>query len=69
MPAQERRDESDQGRRSAQGDSSGALPETLLENINVMLTNLQGQYTVLADVLTESGDKITCLTAKIAFHR
>lgn len=28
-----------------------------------------GQYTVLADVLTENGDKITCLTAKIAFHR
>ncbi|KAF1834063.1 phosphatidylglycerol/phosphatidylinositol transfer protein precursor [Decorospora gaudefroyi] len=28
-----------------------------------------GQYTVLADVFTEEGDKITCLTAKIAFHR
>ncbi|RYN36986.1 hypothetical protein AA0117_g899 [Alternaria alternata] len=28
-----------------------------------------GQYTVLADVLTKDGDKITCLTAKIAFHR
>jgi len=28
-----------------------------------------GQYTVLADVYTETGDKITCLTAKIAFHR
>jgi hypothetical protein len=28
-----------------------------------------GQYTVLADVFTEDGDKITCLTAKIAFHR
>jgi hypothetical protein len=34
-----------------------------------MLTILQGQYTVLADVFTEAGDKITCLTAKIAFHR
>lgn len=29
----------------------------------------QGTYTVLADVYTEEGDKITCLTAKIAFHR
>ncbi|KAF9694177.1 hypothetical protein EKO04_007729 [Ascochyta lentis] len=28
-----------------------------------------GTYTVLADVYTEEGDKITCLTAKIAFHR
>ncbi|KAJ4363159.1 Phosphatidylglycerol/phosphatidylinositol transfer protein [Neocucurbitaria cava] len=28
-----------------------------------------GSYTVLADVYTEEGDKITCLTAKIAFHR
>ncbi|KAF2996729.1 Phosphatidylglycerol/phosphatidylinositol transfer protein [Curvularia kusanoi] len=28
-----------------------------------------GTYTVLADVYTEDGDKITCLTAKIAFHR
>lgn len=35
----------------------------------MMLTVPQGQYTVLADVLTENGDKITCLTAKIAFHR
>ncbi|KAI4618085.1 uncharacterized protein J4E87_008095 [Alternaria ethzedia] len=28
-----------------------------------------GTYTVLADVFTAEGDKITCLTAKIAFHR
>ncbi|KAH9876991.1 hypothetical protein IAQ61_002352 [Plenodomus lingam] len=28
-----------------------------------------GTYTVLADVVTEDGDKVTCLTAKIAFHR
>ncbi|KAG9198326.1 Phosphatidylglycerol/phosphatidylinositol transfer protein [Epicoccum nigrum] len=28
-----------------------------------------GTYTVLADVYTKDGDKITCLTAKIAFHR
>lgn len=28
-----------------------------------------GTYTVLADVYTAEGDKITCLTAKIAFHR
>jgi len=28
-----------------------------------------GTYTVLADVFTADGDKITCLTAKIAFHR
>jgi hypothetical protein len=28
-----------------------------------------GTYSVLADVFTEDGDKITCLTAKIAFHR
>jgi hypothetical protein len=32
-------------------------------------SNKQGTYTVLADVKTEAGDKITCLTAKIAFHR
>lgn len=30
---------------------------------------MQGTYTVLADVYTKDGDKITCLTAKIAFHR
>ncbi|KAH8729129.1 ML domain-containing protein [Phaeosphaeriaceae sp. PMI808] len=28
-----------------------------------------GTYTVLADVYTEDGVKITCLNAKIAFHR
>jgi len=28
-----------------------------------------GNYQVLADVFTKDGDKITCLTAKIAFHR
>jgi len=28
-----------------------------------------GTYTFLADVYTEDGDKITCLTAKIVFHR
>ncbi|KAF2201070.1 hypothetical protein GQ43DRAFT_372359 [Delitschia confertaspora ATCC 74209] len=28
-----------------------------------------GTYSVLADVFTEKGDKITCLTAKVAFHR
>jgi len=35
----------------------------------MMLTRLQGTYTVLADVFTADGDKITCLNAKIAFHR
>jgi hypothetical protein len=35
----------------------------------VVLIDGQGTYTVLADVYTEDGDKITCLTAKIAFHR
>jgi hypothetical protein len=33
------------------------------------LTCTQGTYTVIADVYTESGKKITCLTAKVAFHR
>ncbi|ORY11328.1 ML domain-domain-containing protein [Clohesyomyces aquaticus] len=28
-----------------------------------------GTYTVLADVYTKDEDKITCLTAKISFHR
>jgi hypothetical protein len=28
-----------------------------------------GTYTVLADVYTADGDKITCLTSKITFHR
>jgi len=30
---------------------------------------MQGTYTVVADVYTEAGKKITCLTAKVAFHR
>jgi hypothetical protein len=29
----------------------------------------QGKYTVLADVYTKDGDKITCLTATVWFHR
>jgi len=28
-----------------------------------------GRYTVLADVFTKDGDKITCLTATVVFHR
>ncbi|KAK5015412.1 Phosphatidylglycerol/phosphatidylinositol transfer protein, partial [Cryomyces antarcticus] len=28
-----------------------------------------GKYTVLADVFTKDGDKITCLTATVVFHR
>jgi len=28
-----------------------------------------GKYTVLADVFTKDGDKITCLTATVWFHR
>ncbi|KAF2235646.1 putative phosphatidylglycerol/phosphatidylinositol transfer protein [Viridothelium virens] len=28
-----------------------------------------GKYTVLADVFTKDGDKITCLTATVTFHR
>ena len=28
-----------------------------------------GKYTVVADVLTKEGDKITCLTATVEFHR
>ncbi|KAF2111090.1 ML domain-containing protein [Lophiotrema nucula] len=28
-----------------------------------------GTYTVLADAYTKDGDKITCLNAKVAFHR
>jgi len=28
-----------------------------------------GKYTVLADVFTKDGDKITCLTATVLFHR
>jgi hypothetical protein len=30
---------------------------------------MQGRYTVLADVFTKDGEKITCLTATVAFHR
>ena len=33
------------------------------------LTYMQGTYTVIADVYTEDKKKITCLTAKVAFHR
>jgi len=39
------------------------------EAVTVVLTKTQGTYTVLADVVTEEGDKVTCLTAKVTFHR
>jgi hypothetical protein len=30
---------------------------------------MQGTYTVVADVYNDDDKKITCLTAKVAFHR
>ncbi|KAL5119208.1 Phosphatidylglycerol/phosphatidylinositol transfer protein [Pleosporales sp. CAS-2024a] len=42
---------------------------TLTKDVDLPREIPPGTYTVLADVYTEQGDKITCLTAKIAFHR
>jgi len=42
---------------------------TLTKDVDIPREIPPGTYTVLADVYTEEGDKITCLTAKIAFHR
>jgi len=42
---------------------------SLLKLRSSELTCMQGTYTVVADVYTEAGKKITCLTAKVAFHR
>jgi hypothetical protein len=37
--------------------------------VDEMLTRQQGTFTVLADVTTKDDKKITCLTAKVPFHR
>lgn len=38
--------------------------------VNLYISNIfQGRYTVLADVFTKDGDKITCLKAQVAFSR
>ncbi|KAF2188656.1 hypothetical protein K469DRAFT_684662 [Zopfia rhizophila CBS 207.26] len=42
---------------------------TLTKDVDLPKEIPPGTYTVLADVFTKDGDKITCLTAKIAFHR
>ncbi|KAF2124907.1 SGNH hydrolase [Dothidotthia symphoricarpi CBS 119687] len=42
---------------------------TLTKDVDLPREIPPGTYTVLADVYTADGDKITCLTAKIAFHR
>ncbi|KAF1913112.1 ML domain-containing protein [Ampelomyces quisqualis] len=42
---------------------------TLTKDVDIPKEIPPGTYTVLADVYTEDGDKITCLTAKIPFHR
>lgn len=40
-----------------------------IEIASTQLTNEQGKYTVLADVYTKDGDKITCLKAQVQFTR
>jgi len=42
---------------------------TLTKDVELPREIPPGRYTVLADVFTKDGDKITCLTATIAFHR
>ncbi|KAF2453643.1 phosphatidylglycerol/phosphatidylinositol transfer protein precursor [Lineolata rhizophorae] len=42
---------------------------TLTKEVNLPNEIPPGKYTVLADVFTKDGDKITCLTATVAFHR
>ncbi|KAF2261265.1 phosphatidylglycerol/phosphatidylinositol transfer protein precursor [Lojkania enalia] len=44
-------------------------PMTLTKDVDLPNEIPPGQYTVLADVYTKDGDKITCLNAKVAFHR
>lgn len=42
---------------------------TLTKEVDLPREIPPGMYTVLADVFTAEGEKITCLTAKVAFHR
>ncbi|OCK81889.1 hypothetical protein K432DRAFT_424571 [Lepidopterella palustris CBS 459.81] len=42
---------------------------TLMKSVDLPKEIPPGNYQVLADVFTKDGDKITCLTASIAFHR
>ncbi|KAF2475885.1 uncharacterized protein BDR25DRAFT_253502 [Lindgomyces ingoldianus] len=42
---------------------------TLTKDVSLPKEIPPGKYTVLADVYTKDEDKITCLTASIAFHR
>ena len=39
------------------------------KSVNIPNEVPPGKYTVLADVFTRDGDKITCLTATVSFHR
>ncbi|KAF2242358.1 phosphatidylglycerol/phosphatidylinositol transfer protein precursor, partial [Trematosphaeria pertusa] len=42
---------------------------SLTKDVDIPKEVPPGTYTVLADVYTKDGDKITCLTSKITFHR
>ncbi|KAI9691278.1 MAG: Phosphatidylglycerol/phosphatidylinositol transfer protein [Bogoriella megaspora] len=44
-------------------------PLTLGKDVDLPKQIPPGKYTVLADVFTKDGDKITCLTATVVFHR
>jgi len=41
----------------------------LAKDVNLPREIPRGKYTVLADVTTKDGAKITCLTAQVMFHR
>ncbi|KAF2727737.1 hypothetical protein EJ04DRAFT_517075 [Polyplosphaeria fusca] len=42
---------------------------TLTKDVDLPSQIPPGKYTVLADVYNDDGDKITCLTAHVEFHR
>jgi len=42
---------------------------TLTKDVDLPSQIPPGKYTVLADVFTKDGDKITCLSATVVFHR
>lgn len=42
---------------------------TLTKDVDLPKAIPPGKYTVLADVYNDDGDKITCLTAHVEFHR
>jgi len=44
-------------------------PLKLSKDVDLPKEIPSGRYNVLADVFTDSGDKITCLTAAVQFHR